>query len=132
MPMNRIQVVTYLVARLLVAIILLQTLFFKFSASPESVYIFTVVGMEPWGRLGTGVLELIASVMIFIPALTWVGAGLALGLMAGAIFMHLTRLGIEVQGDHGQLFIYAVIVTLCSLYVLWADRGKIRHFLGIR
>ena len=127
--MTQFQRIAYFVARLLIAIILLQTLFFKFSASPESVYIFTAVGMEPWGRIGTGVLELVASVLIFIPALTWVGAGLALGLMAGALFMHLTRLGIEVQGDHGQLFIYALVVALCSLYVLWADREKIRHFL---
>src|SRR5271170_5728976 len=97
--MNKFQVIIYWITRLLAALILLQTLFFKFSASPESVYIFTTVGMEPWGRIGVGVLELVASVLILISVTSWLGAVLALGLMAGAIGMHLTLLGIEVQED---------------------------------
>src|SRR5450755_2922991 len=97
--MNKFQIVVYWFARLLAALILLQTLFFKFSASPESVYIFTTVGMEPWGRIGIGVLELVASILILISATSWLGAGLALGLMTGAIGMHLTLLGIVVQDD---------------------------------
>lgn len=101
--------------RLLAAVILLQTLFFKFSAAPESVYIFTTIGIEPWGRIGTGVLEFVAAVLILIPATTHLGALLALGLMAGAIFFHLTRLGISVQGDGGLLFLYALVVFLSSL-----------------
>ena len=117
------------IARIVAALILLQTLFFKFTASEESVYIFTKVGMEPWGRIGVGVLELIAGVLILISATSWIGAGLALGLMAGAIGMHLTMLGIEVKGDGGQLFIYAVIVTLCSLFVLWTNRLRIQTLL---
>src|SRR6267142_2095734 len=110
--------ILYWGARLVAAIILFQTLFFKFSASAESVYIFSVVGMEPWGRIGVGVLELLASVLLLFSSTAWLGAGLALGLMLGAIGMHLTLLGIEVQGDGGQLFIYALVVTLCSCYVL--------------
>ena len=105
---------------------MLQTLYFKFSASPESVYIFTAVGIEPWGRIGVGVMELIASALILVTATAWLGAGLALGLMAGAIGMHLTLLGIEVQNDGGQLFLYAVIVLVCSLYVLWYDLHKVK------
>ncbi len=123
------KVIIYWVARILAAIIMFQTLFFKFTASPESVYIFTTVGMEPWGRIGVGILELIASVLIIIPVTAWLGAGLALGLMAGAIGMHLTLLGIEVKGDGGQLFIYAVTVTVCSLYVLWYDQDKIKGII---
>jgi hypothetical protein len=123
--MSKIQLIVYWIVRLLAALILLQTLFFKFSASPESVYIFTTVGMEPWGRIGVGVLELIASVMILISATAWLGAGLALGLMAGAMGMHLTLLGIEVQGDGGQLFLYALIVAVCSTYILWVNRKRI-------
>jgi hypothetical protein len=122
----KIKTIIFWVVRLLAAIIMLQTLYFKFSASPESVYIFTTVGMEPWGRIGVGVMELLASVLILITATAWIGAGLALGLMGGAILMHLTLLGIEVQGDGGQLFIYAVIVSFCSLYILWYDSDKIR------
>ncbi len=121
--------VVYWLARIVAAVIMLQTLYFKFTASPESVYIFTTVGMEPWGRIGVGVLELIASFLLIITATAWLGAGLGLGLMAGAIGMHLTKLGIEVGGDHGQLFLYAVIVALCSLYVLWVDKDKIIMFL---
>src|ERR1700759_1814885 len=86
------------VLRVIAAVIMLQTLFFKFSGAAESVYIFSKLGIEPWGRIGTGVGELIASVLILIPATTAFGALLAVGLMSGAIFFHLTKLGIEVQG----------------------------------
>src|SRR5258706_14053974 len=116
-------------ARLGAAIILLQTLDLKFTASPESVYIFSTIGMEPWGRIGVGVVELIAGVFLLLSATAWLGAGLALGLMAGAIGMHLTVLGIEVQGDGGQLFIYALIVTLCSVFVLVLNKEKVRGLI---
>ena len=109
-------------ARVLAALILLQTLYFKFTGSPESVYIFSTVGMEPWGRFGVGTAELIAGVLLLIRATAWLGAAMSLGLMAGAIGMHLTLLGIEVQGDGGYLFILACIVTLSSAYVLWHER----------
>src|ERR687886_628020 len=94
--------------RLLAALILLQTLFFKFTAAPESVYIFSTIGIEPWGRIGIGVMELLASILIVFPATTALGALLAAGLMAGAIYFHATKLGIVVQNDGGQLFIYAL------------------------
>lgn len=121
--------ILYWGARLVAAFIMVQTLYFKFTASPESVYIFSTIGMEPWGRIGIGVMELISSVLILMSATAWLGAGLALGLMVGAIGMHLTLLGIEVQGDGGQLFIYAIIVTLCSGFILWQDKGKILRLI---
>ncbi len=124
-----IKTIAYWASRLIAAIIMLQTLYFKFSASPESVYIFTAVGMEPWGRVGVGVMELVASGLLLVTATAWLGAGLALGLMAGAIGMHLTILGIEVQGDGGQLFFYALTVAVCSLIVLWFDSAKIKAIL---
>ena len=102
------------ILRLLAAIILLQTLYFKFSAAPESIYIFSKIGMEPWGRIGSGIFELIAGILILIPATTVFGALLAIALMSGAIFFHLTRLGISVQNDGGQLFIYALVVFVSS------------------
>lgn len=108
----------------LAALILLQTLYFKFGAAPESVYIFTKVGIEPWGRIGSGVAELIAGLLLLWPAFAWVGAGIALGVMAGAIMTHLTILGIEVQGDGGYLFFLALIVAISSIYVLIMDREK--------
>ena len=116
-------------ARLVAAIILLQTLYFKFTASPESVYIFSTIGMEPWGRIGVGVVELIAGVLLLLSATAWIGAGLALGLMGGAIGMHLTLLGIEVQNDGGQLFIYALVVTFCSVFVLMVNKEKIQALI---
>lgn len=117
-------------ARIVAALILLQTLFFKFSGAEESVYIFTVVGMEPWGRIGVGVMELIASILLLIPTISWMGALIAIGLMLGAIGMHLTLLGIEVQGDGGYLFFLAVVVALCSVLVLWLDKEKAISFLN--
>jgi len=108
------------ILRVLAAVIMLQTLFFKFSGAEESIYIFSTLGMEPWGRIGTGVVELIASVLILIPRTTPIGAILGLGVMSGALFFHLTKLGIEVKGDHGQLFIYALIVFLSCLVLSWS------------
>ncbi len=113
------------VCRIAAAIILLQTLFFKFTAAPESVYIFTKVGLEPWGRIGSGVAELIAAILILIPATTWIGAGLALGVMFGAIFSHLTILGIDVMGDGGLLFGLAVAVAACSVVLLFLQRRRL-------
>jgi len=115
--------------RLIVALILLSTLFFKFTGAEESIYIFTQVGMEPWGRIGSGVVELIASVLILMPKTVAYGAGLALGTISGAIFFHLTRLGIEVMGDGGQLFYEAIIVFVCSLILLIAYRQQVLKFI---
>lgn len=105
------------VLRIIAAIILLQTLYFKFSGHEESVALFTKLGIEPWGRIGTGLMELIASLLLLIPATVFIGAFLGIGLMAGAIFSHLTILGIESNGDGGQLFIMAVVV-LVSCFIL--------------
>ena len=111
--------------RILAAGILLQTLFFKFTAAPESVYIFTKVGAEPAGRIGSGVIELIAAVLLLMPRLTWLGSVLALGMMAGAMASHLTVLGIEVQGDKGLLFGLALTVFLASAVNLFLNRRQI-------
>ena len=113
------------ICRIAAAVILLQTLFFKFTAAPESVYIFTKVHGEPWGRLGSGVVELIAAALILIPRTVWAGALLALGVMAGAIVSHLTVLGIEVMGDGGLLFGLALIVFCTSTVALVLHRTQI-------
>jgi len=117
------------VLRILAALILLQTLFFKFTAAPESVYIFSAIGMEPWGRIGIGVLELIASVLILIPSTTLYGSVLAVGLMAGAVFFHLTKLGISVLNDGGQLFIYALIVLFSSAAAIIIKRKDLSDLI---
>lgn len=113
------------ICRIVAAIILLQTLFFKFTAAPESVYIFTRVGAEPWGRIGSGVVELIAAVLLLTPRFVWAGAFLAIGVMAGAIISHLTILGIEVQDDKGLLFALAVAVFVASAVALFLHRRQI-------
>jgi hypothetical protein len=117
------------ICRIVAAVIMLQTLYFKFSGAEESVFIFTTVGMEPWGRFLVGSLELIASILILIPATSWLGAGLALGLMAGAVGMHLTLLGISVKGDGGYLFFLALAVAITSAVVLYLERSKWLRFI---
>lgn len=106
--------------RLVIAGILLQTLFFKFTGAAESVFIFETLGAEPYGRIGSGVVELVASVLILVPSTVALGALLSVGVMSGAILSHLTVLGIEVMGDGGLLFALAVIVLACSAAVLLA------------
>jgi hypothetical protein len=117
---------------LLVALILLQTLFFKFSAAAESVYIFTTVGIEPYGRIGSGIAELIAAMLLLYPATRWVGATLAMGVMAGAIMSHLTILGIEVLGDGGYLFFLALLVFFGSAFLLILHKDEPLKLLKIK
>ena len=110
--------------RIVAALILLQTLYFKFTGHPESVELFTKLGVEPWGRIGTGIIELTASILLLIPSTVFVGAFLGVGLMAGALVSHLTVIGIESKGDGGQLFIMAITVMLCSLAILVLHKNQ--------
>ena len=120
-------IITSWTLRGIAAVILLQTLFFKFTGAKESVYIFTTLGMEPWGRIGSGVVELIASVLLLLPQTVVFGAVLSLGVISGAIFFHLTKLGIALPlvDDHGELFALALIVFVCSAVVLIMHRGEL-------
>lgn len=111
--------------QLVAAIILFQTLFFKFTAAEESVYIFTTLGIEPWGRVASGLAELVAVVLLLVPRTVALGALLSLGVISGAIVSHLTKLGIVVKNDGGLLFALAVTVFVCSLIVLGLRRQQI-------
>lgn len=106
------------IAQLTAAGIFLQTLYFKFTAAPESVYIFETLGLEPWGRIGSGIAELVAALLLLVPATAAVGALLGVGVLLGAVVSHLTKLGIEVQGDGGLLFALALVALLACLVVL--------------
>jgi putative oxidoreductase len=117
--------------RAVVGVILVQTLYFKFTAAPESVYIFTMVGQEPVGRIGSGIAELIAALLLCFPRTVALGAGISFGVICGALFFHLTTLGIEIQGDGGLLFALAVTVWVSSLTLLFLHR-KALPFLGSR
>ncbi|MGV7107803.1 DoxX family protein [Flavobacterium sp. U410] len=107
--------------RIVPSIIMLQTLFFKFTAAPESVVIFSKLNLEPYGRIGTGIIELIASVLLLIPKKSFYGALLGIGTMLGAILSHIFILNIEVNQDHGSLFFMACTTFLCCTYVLITD-----------
>lgn len=114
--------------RLIAAALLGQTLFFKFSGATESIWIFDQLGAEPWGRLGSGVGELICVILLLIPRMAWLGALGGLGIISGAILAHLFVLGIEVQGDGGLLFLLAVVVFVCCAVTLWLQREKMEAF----
>lgn len=117
------------ILRLIPAAILLQTLFFKFTAAPESVYIFSTLGIEPYGRIGSGIFELISAILILWPRTTWLGALMGLGTMLGAIFSHLFVLGIEVQNDGGWLFFLALITALSCFLLLFLHRREMAELL---
>jgi len=117
--------------RLATAVVLFQTLFFKFTGAEESVYIFTKLGLEPWGRIGSGLAELACCGLLLWPSTVTLGAFLSLAVISGAIVSHLTRLGIEVQGDGGFLFSLALGVFAGSLALLWIHRLEV-PFLGHR
>ncbi len=119
------QNITSWIAQLTVAVILLQTLFFKFTAAPEAIHIFEQLGAEPWGRIASGIGELIASILLLIPATAAIGAVLSLGIISGAIVSHFTVLGIEVGGDGGTLFILACVVFIGAAVVAFIRRRQI-------
>jgi uncharacterized membrane protein YphA (DoxX/SURF4 family) len=116
------------ILRLVPAIILLQTLYFKFTAQPESVQLFTRIGMEPYGRIGTGVLELVAAILILIPRYTGYGAILGLVMMTGALYFHLTKIGIFFGGD-ALLFVYAVITFVCCALLIFIYKTRLESQL---
>lgn len=115
---------TLLIARVIPAIILMQTLYFKFTAAPESVEIFSKLHVEPWGRIATGILELITAILLLIPITATLGAALGVVIMFGAIASHLFVIGIESNGDKGQLLILAVVTFLCCVAVIYLEKRK--------
>ncbi len=141
-PMTTVILVVSWACRVVAAVILLQTLFFKFTAAPESVYIFSKLGafihsylpfasigtVEVAGRIGSGIMELIAAVLLLTPHFVWIGAVLAMAATGGAFVSHLTFLGIEVQGDKGLLFILAITVFVTSAIALFLHRTQITAF----
>jgi uncharacterized membrane protein YphA (DoxX/SURF4 family) len=114
-----------IVLRFIVAIILIQTLRFKFTAHPDSVYIFKTVGIEPYGRIAIGILELTAGVLLLVPKTVWIGSLLTLGIIGGAIIMHLTKIGIVVNNDNGVLFTTASITFILSAILLYHYRKDV-------
>ena len=117
-----------LLLQIIAAVILLQTLYFKFTAHPQSVELFTKLGVEPWGRIGTGVIELITSVLLLIPRTKIFGALLGIGLMIGAIFSHLFVIGIETSGDGGLLFGLAFMVLFSCMLILIINKEEVVSF----
>ncbi|MGE3842961.1 MAG: DoxX family protein [Vicinamibacterales bacterium] len=124
MSLSRTQAFVSWLLQAAVAGILLQTLFFKFTGAPESVYIFTTLGAEPWGRLSSGVVELVAAFLLLVPATVPAGAAIVLGVMGGAILSHLAVLGIEIMGDGGLLFGLALFAFAGSVIILWLRRSE--------
>ncbi len=113
--------------RIVAAVILLQTLFFKFTGAQESIYIFSKIGLEPWGRYGSGVAELVAAVLLLTPRFAWAGGLMAFGVISGALVSHLTVLGIVVMNDGGLLFGMALTVFICSIVTVFLHRRQIPH-----
>lgn len=118
-----------LVIKMIVAFIMGQTLFFKFSGAEESIYIFATIGIEPWGRYLTGMSELIAIILLFYPKTVFYGAALTFGIMFGAILSHFLFLGIEIQNDDGLLFGLALTALVGSCFLLYKNWKKGPSFL---
>lgn len=130
MPSRKLTILCWSL-QVLVASILLQTLYFKFTGAEESRFIFATLGLEPWGRIGTGCVELVAAAMLLHGRLAASGAALAMGVISGAIASHLTRLGIVVRDDGGLLFVLALVVFVASAAVLMLRRASL-PMLGSR
>jgi hypothetical protein len=121
--------ITSWILRLTVAFILLQTLYFKFTAHPDSVHIFSALGVEPWGRIGLGIVELITAVLILIPKTKIIGMVNSLGIILGAVFSHLLVLGVNVSNDGGGLFTLAIIVLIASTLFLIIHKTEVLNLI---
>jgi len=134
MEHSRVFVIISWILRAIAAVILLQTLFFKFTGAKESVYIFSTLGIEPWGRIGSGLVELIAAILLLVPGAVLIGAALALATMMVAIASHLGKLGVTLPavGDRGELFALALIVASCSAAVLVMHRHEASRWIPLR
>jgi hypothetical protein len=138
MMMNRNRYIALFVLSAYIAFVFVQSLFFKFTGSVESIFIFSTlrdwsgIGLfEPFGRFFIGASELVASVLLFIPRTRIFGAGMALGIISGAILFHLfTPLGVEIMGDGGLLFILACGVWIAGAAILWLERAKVAALLA--
>lgn len=118
------------ILRIVAAVIMLQTLYFKFSASEESVYIFSTLGVEPWGRIASGILELLAGILLLLPRTTVYGALIGAAVMIGAIASHIFILGYNIMNDGGQLFIYALVVFISCLSLIWNEKEKVLKLIN--
>ena len=135
---NRNKSIATFVLSAYIALVFVQSLFYKFTGSAESIFIFSTlrdwsgIGLfEPAGRWIIGTAELIASVLLFVPGLTIFGAAMAIGIMTGAISFHLfTPLGVEIMGDGGELFTLACGVWVSGWAILWLKREEVRAWLS--
>lgn len=120
------------ILKIIAVVILLQTLYFKFTAAEESVFIFTKLGAEPFGRIASGIIELIASILILIPRTTLLGAVLGFVTMIGAIFSHIFVLGIIIQNDGGELFMLSLVTLVSCLLIIYQRKDKISNLLCLK
>lgn len=117
------------ILRITSALIMLQTLYFKFTGADESIQLFTLIGMEPWGRYGVGTMELIASILLLMPKTKVLGACLGVGLMSGALFFHLTQIGIIDASGNAMLFIYATVAFVCCVILLVIHLNELKGYI---
>jgi putative oxidoreductase len=125
---SKAELITSWTCRLIAAAIMLETLFFKFTGAPESIYIFTKMNLESWWRYGQGIWELVAAILLLTPRLGWAGGILTLGAMGAAIVSHLTILGIQIQGDHGLLFAMAFATFTSGFIITYIHRRQIPSY----
>jgi hypothetical protein len=121
-----------------IAFVFVQSLFFKFTGSVESVYIFSTLRdwsgialFEPVGRWLIGGCELIASILLFVPRMRVFGAAMAIGIMTGAIYFHLfTPLGTNILGDGGELFSLACGVWISGWVILLLSTDEVMNWIA--
>lgn len=129
--LSRAETVVSWTCRIIAAAIMIETLFFKFTGAPESVYIFSKMNLESWWRYGQGIWELLASILLLTPRTVWAGGTLTLGAMGAAIVSHITVLGIEIQGDGGLLFGMACTAFLCGATTTFLYRREIPGYVSM-
>lgn len=121
-----------MILRIVVAVIFIQTLFFKFTAHPDSVELFTALGVEPFGRIGLGIVELIVSLLILIPKTKALGIVSSIGIMIGAIGSHFLVIGTNFKGDGGALFAMAVVVFIAATILFFMHKDEVKSLIKFK
>lgn len=120
------------VLRIAISLIYLQTLYFKFTGHPDSVYIFSKLGLEPYGRIGVGVIELIVSILLLINKTKLLSIIVSLSIITGAIASHLLVIGITIKEDDGGLFTLAIIIFTLNIVLIYLHKTDFSRFLNYK
>lgn len=103
--------------------ILVYNAYLKLNSNSGAIQLFSGLGLEPYGRFAIGLFELTAALLLLYPGTVKYGAVLGFILMTGVIFIHITKIGIALNGNY-SFFFMGVIAFFCCTGLIWMTMPK--------